>query len=48
MNRFENLDRILSSNNDELLEIFGNREILESFNKRLSNLKEKIVIGKII
>lgn len=48
INRFENFDKILSASDDEFLEIFENREILNSFNKKLSSLKEKIVIGKII
>jgi DNA integrity scanning protein DisA with diadenylate cyclase activity len=44
--RFENLDRILSSTDEELIPIFGDRDLLFSFNKRLAKLKEKIVMGK--
>lgn len=48
INRFENLDKILSAGNTDLREVFEGREAFDLFNKRISTLKEKIVMGKLI
>jgi len=45
INKFENLDAILSADAD-FLDIFENKEIFNSFNKKLSKLREKIIMGK--
>ncbi len=45
MNKFENLDRILSAEDNEILEILE-PPLLNSFKNKLSNLKEKIIMGK--
>jgi diadenylate cyclase len=46
--KYENLDKILSLDEKELIELFESKELFDSFNKRFSSLKEKIVMGKII
>jgi len=46
INRFDNLDKILSAGDGELLEVFRDADIFHAFNKKLSSLKEKIVMGK--
>ena len=43
---FKNLDKILSASDDDLLHIFEKVELVNSFNKELNNLKEKIIVGK--
>ena len=44
--RYENLDKILSLDEKELLGVFGNEDLFNTFNKKFFNLRERIVMGK--
>ncbi len=44
--RFNNLERILSAQKQELLDIFGSEELLNLFGDKIKDLREKIVKGK--
>lgn len=46
ISKYKNLDNILSLDNEQLLEALGNEEIFVSFTQELTNLKEKIMLGK--
>ncbi|MEK6898269.1 MAG: DNA integrity scanning diadenylate cyclase DisA [Nanoarchaeota archaeon] len=44
--RFKSLNKILSASDAELLEVFENSETLNSFDKEMNNLREKIMARK--
>ena len=44
--KFNNLDGILSGEREEFLEIFENTEFFESFNRKFNHLREKIIERK--
>ena len=44
--KYENLDKILSLDEKELLGVFGNEDLFNTFNKKFFNLRERIVMGK--
>ncbi len=43
---FKTLDKILSANNEQLLEVLENEKAIEFFKEEIYNLKEKIMVGK--
>ena len=46
INNYKDLNHILSLDETELLEVFEDKDLFNSFNKKLFNLREKIVMGK--
>lgn len=46
INTFGNFNSIISAKNEELLPIFEKTEMVEYFNKEISKLREKVLMGK--
>lgn len=46
VDRFKNLDKIISADDDDLLGVFESREMISVFNKELNTLREKIITRK--